>query len=494
MDILEQTILESVENIDKVTIESELNVLQAMGDSYIKQLQLIRECNDETVLEQYDIFTEAESGETTEKKQSRDEKNPLQANGFWRENDKGVFKKILAFIPRLFEAIGRAIKSAFAKDKVTPEELEKNANESVAVIAEIPEVKDAVAAADNETEENMNAAAKDKSGTAKKVLFGTAIAAMVGAIAIRLGVKVSELSEEEGGAKSLAGKETLALFKNATGAVVTHVDINAIITDLKNIQVAIKKIANMKIKNPNDYRFPVDGYGLFKINYVKEAYNGNGKVKKDTLVGDYMTKGITFKSAKLFKEKTNEIKAIATGISDDCKKISETFAPDKRINKLDPKKLEGYKVNDLRNSGDFESLVRLSNIISGAMYGIMEIYTDMNEQVNYKSKFTKKDTFRDKLRKFKNGLTGAKEGSKLTKGTGLKGRVIGVVAGAKAGEGLGELKNMADEAIDKVNGVADNAEKFANDASDIFNKGKEAFDDIKNRASDAVKRVKGSGK
>lgn len=489
MDILEQTILESVENIDKITIESELNVLQAMGDSYIKQLQLIRECSDETALNEFDVFSEAdETGADSGKK-----KNELTAGGFWRENDKGVFKKILAFIPRLFEAIGRAIKSAFAKDKVTPEELEKNANESVAVIAEIPEVKAAVAAADNETEENMSAAAKDKSGTAKKVLFGTAIAAMVGAVAIRLGVKASELSEEEGGIKSLAGKETLALFKNATGAVVTSVDINAIITDLKNIQIAIKKIANMKIKDPNEYQFPADGYGLFKINYVKEAYKGNGKVKRDTLVGDYTTKGITFKSAKLFKEKTNEIRSIATSISDDCAKISKTFAPDSRINKLDPKKLEGYKVNDLRNSGDFESLVRLSNIISGAMYGILEIYGDMIEQVNYKSKFAKKDTFRDKLRKFKNGLTGAKEGSKLTKGTGLKGRVIGAAAGFKAGKGLGEVKNMADEAIDKVNGTADNAEKFANDAIDLFEKGKETLGDIANRASEAVKRVKGGG-
>lgn len=116
-------ILESIENVEKVVTESEMDVLMALSDSYDKAVMVMENYDGEDV-ESFSIFQESLIMES-------DNKN---GESTFRQIDKktgkkeSIIKSILWFIPRVVGAIINCIKNAFSKkDKDRLKENNKNA-------------------------------------------------------------------------------------------------------------------------------------------------------------------------------------------------------------------------------------------------------------------------------------------------------------------------------------------------------------------------------
>lgn len=92
---LSEDIIESINNIETVTMESELSVLTSLMNCYDKQCMIMEYCNDITVFQETSLFMEA--GETAQKK---------------KEN---ILKKILLFIPRIIMSMIKYIKNHLLK-------------------------------------------------------------------------------------------------------------------------------------------------------------------------------------------------------------------------------------------------------------------------------------------------------------------------------------------------------------------------------------------
>jgi len=108
MDIVRDDIMQSLENIENITIESEMNVIQAMADSYQKSLTILENYNGDDV-DSFSIFQEAAAqesdGESTFRKTDKNGK---------KEN---IIISILKFIPRLCMLIIRKMKSFIQSKK-----------------------------------------------------------------------------------------------------------------------------------------------------------------------------------------------------------------------------------------------------------------------------------------------------------------------------------------------------------------------------------------
>ena len=108
MDIVRDDIMQSLENIENITIESEMNVIQAMADSYQKSLAILENYNGDDV-DSFSIFQEAAAqesdGESTFRKTDKNGK---------KEN---IIISILKFIPRLCMLIIRKMKSFIQSKK-----------------------------------------------------------------------------------------------------------------------------------------------------------------------------------------------------------------------------------------------------------------------------------------------------------------------------------------------------------------------------------------
>ena len=94
MNSLNQEILSAIDNIDDIVQESEMNVLNALYDTYEKSIMLLEHYEGDALYD-FDIFQEGFKDVINEAKGSKGE---------------NIIKKILLFIPRLLRAIGRAIK------------------------------------------------------------------------------------------------------------------------------------------------------------------------------------------------------------------------------------------------------------------------------------------------------------------------------------------------------------------------------------------------
>lgn len=108
MTVMEYDILNAVEKIDEACLDAEARVLDAMFEEYTKIFQLTEFCDDQTVLEQFDIFAEAED--------KKDDGDELTEGGFWKKKDNTFLKKVVAFIARLVQWIGRKISGSKSSD------------------------------------------------------------------------------------------------------------------------------------------------------------------------------------------------------------------------------------------------------------------------------------------------------------------------------------------------------------------------------------------
>lgn len=97
---LTEDIIESINDIETVTMESELSVLTSLMKCYDKQCMIMEYCNDITVFQETSLFMEA--GEDGTKK---------------KEN---ILKKILLFIPRIIMSTVKYIRNFLKRNKEIP--------------------------------------------------------------------------------------------------------------------------------------------------------------------------------------------------------------------------------------------------------------------------------------------------------------------------------------------------------------------------------------
>lgn len=85
MDIVRDDIMQSLENIENITIESEMNVIQAMADSYQKSLAILENYNGDDV-DSFSIFQEAAAqesdGESTFRKTDKMERKKISLSAY----------------------------------------------------------------------------------------------------------------------------------------------------------------------------------------------------------------------------------------------------------------------------------------------------------------------------------------------------------------------------------------------------------------------------
>lgn len=103
--ILKEGILSAIDNIDDIMMESEMDVLSSMIDSYDKAMTIM-ENYDGDDMESFSIFQEADSSAV----QSGD---PSTANSANAKKNDSIFLKILMLIPNLIKQLIAAIKKAW---------------------------------------------------------------------------------------------------------------------------------------------------------------------------------------------------------------------------------------------------------------------------------------------------------------------------------------------------------------------------------------------
>ena len=112
MKTYEEEILDCIDDIDKITMESELSVLSSMIDAYDKSIMILENYEGDDV-SCFDIFQEGFKDDVKE--------------AFKGKDGEHILKKILMAIPRLFMAIGKIIRAAWNNRKSKRLQQELNA-------------------------------------------------------------------------------------------------------------------------------------------------------------------------------------------------------------------------------------------------------------------------------------------------------------------------------------------------------------------------------
>ena len=111
---LNKSLLESLDNIEDVIAESELNVCFALGDTYAKMSLISEYASEETMIQEYDIFQES-SGKKMAKKVK---KGIREAFYFITNLIKSFLKNISKLFSNLRSRVDRVIKNHKHKKKV----------------------------------------------------------------------------------------------------------------------------------------------------------------------------------------------------------------------------------------------------------------------------------------------------------------------------------------------------------------------------------------
>ena len=111
---LNKSLLESIDNIEDVIVESELNVCFALGSTYAKMSLISEYASEETMIQEYDIFQES-SGKKMAKKVK---KGIREAFSFITNLIKSFLKSVSKIFSNLKLRVDRAIKDHKHKKKV----------------------------------------------------------------------------------------------------------------------------------------------------------------------------------------------------------------------------------------------------------------------------------------------------------------------------------------------------------------------------------------
>ena len=203
-------ILEALENINSVTMESSLDVMFKIGESYDKAAVILENYNGSD-LSSFAIFQEADGEEGSAVQSGKPEgENTAEAKKKDKDNkDQSVFMKILLFIPNVFKKLWQFIKDAW----------------NGVIVPKAGEITGDVADKLSEISEKMSKTEEEENeGTIKKILIGLGItgAAAAAIAAVIMGVIVvlrssikKKLEAFNASLKVLGfGKEVVFIIKN----------------------------------------------------------------------------------------------------------------------------------------------------------------------------------------------------------------------------------------------------------------------------------------
>ena len=130
MNKLNYEILSAIDNIDNTIMESEMNVMNSLINSYDKAVMILEYCNDNTDVSSYDIFQEGIGHTIGTAVDKLDEKMKAKPN-------ENIIKKILLFIPRAIMKLIQTLRTKYNEKK-----LDKAAKDLSNIVDEIDEVID----------------------------------------------------------------------------------------------------------------------------------------------------------------------------------------------------------------------------------------------------------------------------------------------------------------------------------------------------------------
>lgn len=110
-------LLKTIEDIDMMSIDSEISVLESMIDTYDKAISILEQSDAGTDVSTFDIFQEGEKWD----KFKTDADAPILGN-----KDESVGKRIAMIIPRLITAIIRLCQSLLSKNKKFAKRMKKD--------------------------------------------------------------------------------------------------------------------------------------------------------------------------------------------------------------------------------------------------------------------------------------------------------------------------------------------------------------------------------
>ena len=130
MNKLNYEILSAIDNIDYVVMESEMNVMSSIINSYDKAVMILENCNDDVDTSSFDIFQEGIGHTVGTAVDKLDEKMKAKPN-------ENIIEKILLFIPRAIMKLIQTLRTKYNEKK-----LDKAAKDLSNIVDEIDEVID----------------------------------------------------------------------------------------------------------------------------------------------------------------------------------------------------------------------------------------------------------------------------------------------------------------------------------------------------------------
>ena len=107
MNKLNYEILSAIDNIETTVMESEMNVMNSLIDSYDKAVMILENCNDNTDVDSFDIFQESVIMEADENGENNTDGNKP------KKSIKEIIIDILLFIPRMIKKAYNFIKRKY---------------------------------------------------------------------------------------------------------------------------------------------------------------------------------------------------------------------------------------------------------------------------------------------------------------------------------------------------------------------------------------------
>ena len=130
MNKLNYEILSAIDNIDNTIMESEMNVMNSLINSYDKAVMILEYCDDNVDTSSFDIFQEGIGHTIGTAVDKLDEKMKAKPN-------ENIIKKILLFIPRAIMKLIQTLRTKYNEKK-----LDKAAKDLSNIVDEIDEVID----------------------------------------------------------------------------------------------------------------------------------------------------------------------------------------------------------------------------------------------------------------------------------------------------------------------------------------------------------------
>ena len=350
MNTINNEILSAIDNIETVTLESEMNVITAMCDAYIKSSVIMENYTGDDY-SCFDIFQEGISDQLNK---------PVLG-----EKGENIIKRILLFIPRLLHAIGRRIKKLW--DNRKSKQLQNKIDELERKISELSEAEknDIVNSTSQILREGRSRAFADEKYSE------------------HINDRINELERIHNIRLDALEKSHEVLKTALSGDIHSRINFEKVCEYLEDIHDTIEQIKSWDIYRPSTFPKSVDKFENVSTDTHNNTVVFFGESRKFRLcrlsnVKKYMDKmdGLVKSICKNCSELENKISALGYEYSDNVSKKKDGKLNTRQQEVLDQiQKVAKYlsAVHDRTASDAFlirEEYERMEAIIETYLYGL----------------------------------------------------------------------------------------------------------------------------